>query len=55
MLTLLSQEGGIFIDSSYVLLDKLDWVINLASISPKYINNRLGELPTVFMFTNPSF
>jgi len=55
MLTILSQEGGIFIDSSYVVLDKFDWLVNIASMSPKYINNRFGEVPSIFMFTNPNF
>lgn len=55
MLTILSQEGGVFIDSSYLILEKLDWLIDIASMSSRYVNNKLGPIPYVFMFTNPNF
>lgn len=42
-------------DASYILLENLDWLINIASYPSEYVFNRYGELPEVFMFFNPNY
>lgn len=40
-------------DASYVLLEPLDWLINIAKLPSQFIFNRYGNLPKVFITWSP--
>ena len=49
LLCLLSSEGGIYLDSSYMLTEDLQWVYRINSMPGEMIYNRFGELPEMLM------
>lgn len=52
-LALVYKHGGIYLDASTIAVESLDWLVNIAKFPNKYIYNRYGELPSVFLFFNP--
>lgn len=54
-LALLMRHGGVYIDASFMLLESLDWLVNIAAYPSEFIFNRYGQLPSVFMFLNPQY
>lgn len=47
--------GGIYLDSSMIPLENFDWLVNIARFPSKYVYNRFGEVPDVFMFWDQNF
>jgi hypothetical protein len=54
-LALLIKHGGIYMDASYILLENLDWLVNIARYPSEYVFNRYGPLPKVLMFWHPHY
>jgi len=54
-LALLHTHGGVYIDASTIIIDKFDWIINIAKFSSEYIFNRYGSLPDVLILWNQNF
>lgn len=54
-LALLKKHGGVYMDASFILLQDLSWLLNIASYPSQYVFNRYGELPSIFMFFNPHY
>lgn len=54
-LALLMRHGGIYMDASFILLESLDWLVNIAAYPSEFIFNRYGKTPSVFMFLNPQY
>lgn len=52
-LALLIAHGGIYLDASFLALTNFDWLINIGGYPSKYIDNRYGNLPKVFMQYHP--
>ncbi len=48
-LALLSKHGGLYLDSTYVLMESLDWLLNIGRYPSQNIFNRFGHLPKVVM------
>ncbi len=54
-LALVAEHGGIYMDLSYILLEGLEWLVNIGRYPSNYIFNRYGSLPRVFMFFHPHY
>lgn len=54
-LFLLKKYGGIYMDASFLLIEPLTWLVNITNYPRKYLYNRYGQHPTVFMFFNPQY
>jgi mannosyltransferase OCH1-like enzyme len=54
-LALLIKHGGVYMDASFILLQDLEWLINIAAYPSQFIFNRYGDLPSVFIFYNPHY
>lgn len=52
MLCLLSSQGGVYMDSSFILLEDLQWLTNINKAQPRLMVNRMGNNPKMFMFHN---
>lgn len=52
MLCLLASQGGVYIDSSYLLMEDLQWIYNIHQVNPRLLVNRMGETPKMLMFHN---
>jgi hypothetical protein len=48
-LALLKTHGGLYLDSTYVLMESLEWLINIGRYPSQYIFNRFGYLPKTVM------
>ena len=53
LVTLLSREGGVLIDSSLLPLGDLNWLLTPGVIPAQQVWNRIGDLPSMLMFFNP--
>lgn len=42
-------------DASFIILESLSWIVNIANYPSEYIFNRYGDLPKVFMYFNPHY
>lgn len=54
-LALVAQHGGIYMDASYLLVENLDWLLNIGKYPTEYIFNRYGDLPNNLMFWHPHY
>jgi hypothetical protein len=54
-LCLLIRHGGVYMDASFMLLQDLSWLVDIAAYPSQYVFNRYGDLPSVFMFFNPHY
>jgi hypothetical protein len=54
-LALLAKHGGVYMDASFVLLQNLDWLVNITNYPQKYVYNRYGQQPKVLMFFNAQY
>jgi hypothetical protein len=54
-LALIAEHGGIYMDLSYILLENLDWLVNIESYPTNFIFNRYGSSPKAFMFFHPHY
>lgn len=54
-LALLIKYGGIYLDASYVAVENFDWLINIGRYQSRYVFNRYGDLPKVFMMWHPHY
>ena len=52
---IIAKYGGVYMDVSYVALESLDWILNIAKYPSQFVFNRFGELPKVLMFFHPHF
>lgn len=52
-LAVLKKYGGIYMDVSYVLIDDLSWLVDIQNYDSRFIFNRYGDLPTIFMLWHP--
>ena len=52
-IALVVKHGGIYMDSTFILLDNLDWLVNIAREPSQYIYNRYGKLPRLLMTFHP--
>ena len=41
-IALLYKYGGVYMDSTFVLVDNFDWILNIARYPSQYIYNRYG-------------
>jgi mannosyltransferase OCH1-like enzyme len=54
-LALIANHGGIYMDASFIALESLEWLLNIASYPSQFIFNRFGETPRVFMMWHPHY
>lgn len=54
-LAIIARHGGVYLDSSYILLENLDWLKYIARYPSNMIFNRFGKQPKVFLFFHPHY
>jgi hypothetical protein len=54
-IAIIAKYGGIYMDASYLTVESLDWIVNIAQYPSEFIFNRFGELPRVLMLFHPHF
>lgn len=54
-LALVARHGGIYMDLSYILLENLDWLVNIAQYPSNLVFNRYGNQPKVLLFFHPHY
>ena len=52
-IALVARHGGVYFDSTFVLLEDLDWLVDIAFFPPELIFNRYGNLPRVLFSFHP--
>ncbi len=52
---IIHKYGGVYLDVSYIALESLDWVLDIAQYPSQYVFNRYGALPKVLMFFHPHY
>lgn len=52
-MALVLENGGVYMDTTYVLLESLDWLLNIAKYPSQFVFNRYGELPKIFFTFHP--
>lgn len=52
-IALLYKYGGVYIDTTFILVDNFDWILNIARYPSQYIYNRYGELPKILGTFHP--
>lgn len=54
-IAIVAKHGGVYFDSTFVLLKDLDWLIDIARWPTQYIYNRYGKLPRAVFSFHPWF
>lgn len=52
-IALVLKHGGVYMDSTFILLDGLEWIVNIDQYPSEYIFNRYGSLPRVLLTFHP--
>ena len=52
-ISLVYKYGGIYMDGSMIMVEKLDWIFNISKIPSNYLWNRYGTLPKIIMGITP--